>query len=150
MDNRIFARLASKGNIKLGASMGTFSKLYSDREFNTQYGTVKGTCGGHCEGCRNACYVAKSYRYGSVINGHARNTLAFRSDLEGSFEAIDRQLTRKRKPFYEPIKYLGHPVERNSKKVIDETSHNSTKDVLNMVGETINNEWRRFNAEGRA
>ncbi len=35
-------------------------------------------------------------------------------------------------------------------KVIDEAEHESKKDVLLMVGETINNEWRRFVAEGRA
>ena len=99
MENRIFARIASNGNIKLGQSMGTFSKLYSNKFFETLFGKVQGTCGNHCEGCEGPCYVGKSYRYPSVVNGHARNTLAFRNDLNGSFEAIDKQLSRKRKPF---------------------------------------------------
>ena len=93
------AKIASNGNIKLGAHMGTFSKLYGNDTFDTVFGPVTGTCGGHCEGCKHACYVRKSYRYGSVINGHARNTLAFRENLDNAFFDIISQLRRKRKPF---------------------------------------------------
>jgi hypothetical protein len=93
------ARIASNGNIKLGKLMGTFSKLFGNDTFDTKYGKVSGTCGHHCEGCKGKCYVRKSYRYGSVINGHARNTLAFRNNLDEAFYQINLQLSRKRKPF---------------------------------------------------
>lgn len=86
------------GNIKLG-NMATFSKLKGDEDFNTCYGTIKGTCGGFCAGCTGACYVNKSYRYPSVIKGHARNTAAFRIDIDKAFYDLDMQLTRKRRPF---------------------------------------------------
>ena len=98
-NNAIYARIANNGNIKLGSHMGTFSKLYSDAVFDTKYGPVTGTCGGHCEGCKNKCYVKASYRYDSVINCHARNTLAFRNNILEAFEQIWRQLERKRKPY---------------------------------------------------
>lgn len=84
------------GNIKLG-NMGSFSKLYGNAVYDTNYGAVTGTCGHYCEGCSKACYVRKSYRYGSVINGHARNTLAFRNDIYSAFADLDAQLSRKRK-----------------------------------------------------
>ena len=86
------------GNIKLG-NMGSFSKLYGDDVFITKYGEMRGTCSGHCDGCKKYCYVRKSYRYGSVINNHARNTRAFRTDLKRSFDDLHAQLSRKRKPF---------------------------------------------------
>lgn len=100
-NSTIYARIASGGNIKLGSQMGTFSKLAGRHEFDTKYGPVLGSCGKYCESCegRDKCYVFKSYRYGSVINGHARNTIAFRMDLEKAFEQIHGQLSRKRKPF---------------------------------------------------
>ena len=99
--NEIKARIASGGNIKLGSQMGTFSKLAGDEIFQTKYGPVFGSCGKYCKYCkgRDKCYVFKSYRYGSVINGQARNTLAFRIDLEQAFSDIQGQLSRKRKPF---------------------------------------------------
>lgn len=96
------ARIRGGGNIKLGARMGTFSKLYGKAfHYVEKLGiAVKGTCGGHCAGCEGSCYVAKSYRrYKSVILGHARNTIAFRQDICGSFEALHKQLSRKRVPF---------------------------------------------------
>lgn len=86
------------GNIKLG-NMGSFSKLYGNDTFSTPYGNVKGSCGNHCEGCKKECYVRKSYRYGSVIKNHAKNTLAFRYDMVRAFADLHAQLTRKRKPF---------------------------------------------------
>lgn len=98
------ARISGNGNIKLGKTMGSFSKLYGDLTHETKYGPVVGTCGKHCEACKNEkggfnCYVPKSYRYPSVVNGHARNTIAFREDLNKAFNDIDGQLTRKRYPF---------------------------------------------------
>ena len=86
------------GNIKLG-NMGSFSKLYGNDIFKTPYGNVTGTCGNHCSGCKKECYVRKSYRYGSVIRNHAKNTLAFRNDIARAFEDLNAQLNRKRKPF---------------------------------------------------
>ena len=86
------------GNIKLG-NMGSFSKLYGNDIFDTPYGFVSGSCGGQCAGCKGECYVKKSYRYKSVIKNHARNTLAFRIDLQRAFTDLHLQLTRKRKPF---------------------------------------------------
>lgn len=89
------AKLAG-GNIKIG-NMMSFSKLYGNDIFRTPYGYIAGTCGGHCVGCKHDCYVRHSYRFGSVIKCHARNTVAFRQDLEKAFADIDGQLTRKRK-----------------------------------------------------
>ena len=86
------------GNIKLG-NMGSFSKLYGNDEITTPYGEITGTCGHHCEGCKEHCYVRKSYRYPSVIKNHAKNTLAFRVDLAKAFKDLHLQLTRKRKAF---------------------------------------------------
>lgn len=86
------------GNIKLG-NMGSFSKLFGNHSISTPYGDMIGTCGNHCSGCEKECYVKKSYRYDSVIKNHAKNTLAFRTDLKRAFSDLHLQLTRKRKPF---------------------------------------------------
>lgn len=91
------ARLTG-GNIKLG-NMATFNKLYGNDEFMTEYGKIAGSCGDHCRGCKAACYVRKSYRYPSVIKGHARNTAAMRLDMKKAFSDIDAQLSRKRTPY---------------------------------------------------
>lgn len=95
------AHYTSSGNIKLGSSMGVWSVLYGNQEHYVEEmkTTVKGTCGHHCNGCLNDCYVRKSYRYGSVIKGHARNTVAMRTDLAQCLADLDEQLSRKRKPF---------------------------------------------------
>lgn len=96
----IKAKYTSSGNIKLGSDMGVWSVLYGQQEhFIKGYGMVKGTCGHYCKGCEKACYVRKSYRYGSVMQGHARNTIAIRTDLGKCFRDLDGQLSRKRKPF---------------------------------------------------
>lgn len=96
-----FNIIKSQGNIKLGKTMGTISKLMGNELiYIDKLGTeVMGTCGGYCEGCKKACYVRKSYRYPSVKLGHARTTLAMRSDLMKAFSDMDMQLSRKRKPF---------------------------------------------------
>lgn len=103
------AKIIAGGNIKLGKTMGTFSKLMGDEIYYIpEYDIyVKGTCGEFCEGCKGKCYVKKSYvRHTnhetgecSVKMGHARNTMAFYEDLALSFEELDGQLTRKRKKF---------------------------------------------------
>ena len=103
------ARIIGGGNTKLGTSMGTFSKLMGDEEYYIpELGmTVRGSCGGFCEGCKKDCYVRKSYyRWTdsetgecSVKLGHAKNTLAFREDMETAFKQLDLQLSRKKKPW---------------------------------------------------
>lgn len=89
----IKAKFNKKGNIKLGYTMWSFSKLYGSRTYivaiNGETLEIVGTCGGYCEGCEGSCYVKKSYRYPSVIKGHARNTLAFRNDLDKAFMDLD-------------------------------------------------------------
>ena len=91
--------IKSNGNIKLGHSMGTISKLMGNDIYEVNGIKVAGTCGKHCEVCKKECYVKKSYRYPSVVLGHARTTIAFREDLAKAFDSMDVQLSRKRKPF---------------------------------------------------
>lgn len=90
-----------KGNIKTGKSIGTFSKLYGNKEVTCKKlnMTVAGSCGGHCAGCEKECYVKKSYRYDSVIYRHMINTIAFREDLNKAFDDLQKQLSRMRKKF---------------------------------------------------
>ena len=107
MNNAVVdARWYFKGNIKVG-NIPTFSTLPSDREFVTEkYGTVKGTCTADCcehcgrsvDGKRPPCYVFKSHRYPSVVEGQARNTLSIRNNTELAFAQLSGQLSRKRKP----------------------------------------------------
>lgn len=99
-----YKHLIKGGNIKLG-NMGSISKLAGNCEYTIEDGngqeTITGSCGRFCSKCgtRSGCYVFKSYRYPSVIKGHARTTAAFRVDINKAFEAMDGQLSRKRKPF---------------------------------------------------
>lgn len=92
------AGMRKNGNIKLG-NMWTFSKLYGNQNhYIKPLGCfITGTCGKYCSGCKEKCYVKASYRYGSVIYGHAVNTIAMRSDTIGLFSEFDRQLTAARK-----------------------------------------------------
>lgn len=95
------AKIASGGNIKLGASVGTWSKLMGDESYHIEKlnTTVCGTCGKYCLGCKKDCYVKASYRYGSVIFGHAIRTIAMRDHLDELAEQLAKQLERKKKPF---------------------------------------------------
>ena len=97
----LLPRICGGGNIKLGASVGTFSTLYGDASYyiDALKMSVCGTCGQHCAHCKHACYVRKSYRYGSVMLRHAVNTLALRESVENCYSALHAQLARKRKPF---------------------------------------------------
>lgn len=102
---KLDARWNFKGNVKLGGKIASFSKLAGDGVFQTKYGEVRGTCGRHCKGCGESvngqlppCYVFKSYRYDSVVNGHARNTLSFRKDLWESCKQLSGALQRKKTP----------------------------------------------------
>ena len=110
MGKRMFyAAINSGGNTKLGSTIGTFSKLKGNREYYIpEYNrTVRGSCGCFGEVCQDDCYVGKSYvrhtcaenGHCSVKKGHARNTIALREDLGLSFEEMDGQLKRKRKPY---------------------------------------------------
>lgn len=91
------AGLRKNGNIKLG-NMWTFSKLYGNQEHYVKRLNMfcSGTCGKYCAGCKEKCYVRASYRYGSVIYGHAVNTIAMRENMTGLFSEFDRQLTAAR------------------------------------------------------
>lgn len=99
------ARWNYNGNMKVG-NIATWSTLASDRMFETEYGLVQGTCSGCCESCGKAkegkkrppCYVFKSYRRKSVINGHARNTISIREDPDLAFRQLSDSLSRKRIP----------------------------------------------------
>lgn len=98
------ARWNFKGNIKVG-NIATWSTLPGDGEFNSKYGVVKGTCTGCCAHCghsvngkRPPCYVFKSHRYPSVVDGQARNTLSIRNNPELAFQQLSNALSRKRKP----------------------------------------------------
>lgn len=93
----------NKGNIKLGKGIWNFSKLAGNTVMNTKEGSIVGSCGHHCRGCwedaikkgqRPPCYVAKSYRYPSVVLSHARNTNAMRHDINKAFEMLSKQISR--------------------------------------------------------
>ena len=107
--NMIQARFFKKGNRKLGYDMWSFSKLKGDDYYNTCYGCIKGSCGIYCKGCDKTCYVNKSYNiYPSVIKGHARNTLAFRMDIEKAFTDLNGFIDRaKKKPDFIRINQSG-------------------------------------------
>ena len=98
------ARWNFNGNIKVG-NIATWSTLPGDGEFTSKYGTVKGTCSNCCEFCghskngkRPPCYVFKSHRYPSVVEGQSRNTLSIRNNPELAFHQLSMALSRKRKP----------------------------------------------------
>lgn len=88
------------GNVKLGRRVWSFSKLFGSRKWYVKKlnAYVEGTCGDFCRGvCEGSCYVAPSYRYPSVIYGHAVNTIAMREDMTGLFTVLDGQLNRAKK-----------------------------------------------------
>ena len=105
------------GNIKLGTTGYSFSKLAGNTEFTIEGEKIVGSCGRHCAGCwteaikagrRPACYVAKSYRHPSVKIGHARNTKMFRQDIEKAFEILNKTIDRaKNKPVFVRINQSG-------------------------------------------
>lgn len=148
--NELKARFTKNGNIKLG-NMWVFSKLKGAKTYATKYGNVKGTCGGYCAYCETACYVEKSYvrwtdKNGNnqVINSHARNTIAFRNDLEKAFTDLNNQIVRaKKKPQYIRIDQSGEietPMElllwiKTAEKNPDQLFYCYTKnvDAIRMV-----------------
>ena len=105
--NVVDARWNFNGNIKVG-NIATWSTLPSDRVFVSEvFGEVKGTCPPECcEHCGKAkegkvlppCYVFKSHRFPSVIDGQARNTLSIRNNPELACEQLSGYLKRKKNP----------------------------------------------------
>lgn len=97
----IKANFNKSGNIKLGGAIWSFSTLKGNEDiFIKRLGVaICGTCGGHCDCCTKSCYVNKSYRYDDVKYGHARNTIAIRYDLEGTYNRLNGLIDRaKNKP----------------------------------------------------
>ena len=94
------AQFNKSGNIKLGNTWN-FSTVYGNEiksvEFNGEKLQARGTCGNHCKGCKNACYVKKSYRYPSVIYSHIRNTIALRTNPAAAFNDLTAAIENARK-----------------------------------------------------
>ena len=92
------AKWNKSGNTKVGG-IWTWSTLFSNDYFyiDKLCMEVKGTCGGHCLGCKEKCYVKKSYRYPSVKLGHARNTVALRIDPDHVADLLIGQIKRAKK-----------------------------------------------------
>ena len=96
------AQFNKSGNIKLGNTWN-FSTVYGNAEksilYNGEELKARGTCGKYCEGCKNACYVKKSYRYPSVVFSHIRNTIAMRYDTKTAFHDLTAAIENaKQKP----------------------------------------------------
>lgn len=114
MNSKIIAKFNKNGNIKVGA-MWVWNKVKGSKVYNTIYGPVKGTCGHYCKSCEKACYVEKSYvRWtdengnNQVINSHARNTIAMRSNIFKAFKDLNAQIDRARnKPAFIRIHQSG-------------------------------------------
>ena len=92
MDKNHRAQFNKSGNIKLGNTWN-FSTVYGDSlksvVFNGEKFESTGTCGHYCAGCKNDCYVKKSYRYPSVVFSHIRNTIAIRTNPVAAFEDLE-------------------------------------------------------------
>lgn len=93
------AQFNKSGNIKLGNTWN-FSTVYGDEIKSIFYNGVKmearGTCGKHCKGCKNDCYVKKSYRYPSVVYSHIRNTIAIRTNPVAAFNDLETAIEKAR------------------------------------------------------
>lgn len=92
------------GNIKLGTNMWVWSTMkgaFDEAREIKDYGDklCSGTCGDNCKVCTKSCYVNRSYRYGSVIKGHAINTTWMKENMKKTFNILEGQLKRaKNKP----------------------------------------------------
>ena len=92
------------GNIKLGTSMWVWSTMKGGdnekrpiKDFENKL--CSGTCGDNCKVCTKSCYVNRSYRYESVIKGHAINTVWIKENPTETFNILSKQLERaKEKP----------------------------------------------------
>ena len=92
------------GNIKLGKTMWVWSTMKGGddekrpiKDFENKL--CSGTCGDNCKVCTKSCYVNRSYRYESVIKGHAINTVWIKENPTETFNILSEQLERaKEKP----------------------------------------------------
>lgn len=107
------ACFSKSGNIKLGETVYTFSKLPGNLTYivNAANGSFvcQGSCGSFCKGCGDvikdkdgnyilpSCYVFKSFRYSSVVAAQMRNTIAMRQNMKALFSRLYWQLKRARK-----------------------------------------------------
>lgn len=85
----------TEGNIKVGRVF-TFSTLMGDYTYkglNGKLRNIQGTCG-NCAGCKDACYVRKSYRYPTTVFYHAANTWGLRNQLDKVEQDLARQLAK--------------------------------------------------------
>ena len=93
------ATFNKSGNIKLGSTWN-FSTVYGDEIksvfFNGKTYQAAGTCGNHCKGCKNDCYVKKSYRYPSVVYSHIKNTIAIRTNPAAAFNDLTAAIEKAR------------------------------------------------------
>lgn len=93
------AAFNKSGNIKLGNTWN-FSTVYGDEIkrvfFNGSHHEAAGTCGKYCQGCKNDCYVKKSYRYPSVVYSHIKNTIALRLNPVAAFNDLDVSIEKAR------------------------------------------------------
>lgn len=93
------AQFNKSGNIKLGNTWN-FSTVYGDEIKSIIYNgteyTARGTCGNNCKGCKNDCYVRKSYRYPSVLYSHIRNTIAIRTNPAAAFNDLETAIEKAR------------------------------------------------------
>lgn len=94
----------TEGNIKVGRIF-TFSTLMGDYTYkglNGKLKDIKGTCG-NCAGCKDSCYVRKSYRYPTTVFYHAANTWGLRHELDKVEQDLAAQLAKTRRT---PIKVV--------------------------------------------
>ena len=98
-------RIVGGGNIKLGNNplFGSWSTMKGGDDeirFVKKYGgSCSGTCGDCAKHCSSSCYVNHSYRYGSVIQRHAINTVYMKEDVAKTFRILDEQLAARKKKF---------------------------------------------------
>lgn len=96
------ANFNKNGNTKVKAWVWntTFGDEMHTVTYNGHTVSAWGTCKGYCAGCKNACYVRKSYLiYSSVKYSHICNTNALSIDPIGTENALVSQIERaKNKP----------------------------------------------------
>jgi hypothetical protein len=98
-------KIVGGGNIKLGDNplFGSWSTMKGGddeiRYVKKYGGSCSGTCGDCAKYCTKSCYVNHSYRYGSVIQRHAINTVYIKENLKKTFEILHDQLERKKQKF---------------------------------------------------
>ena len=99
MPSKNRAAFNKSGNTKLG-NVWNFSTVYGDQiqtvTFNDETISAAGTCGHYCQGCKNDCYVKKSYRYPSVKYSHIKNTIALRYHTAAAFSDLEAQIVNAR------------------------------------------------------